>query len=143
MKTLNLVKHLRDKSVKYVHSKQLFLKYLLRNNVRNDHIFQRIEYTDVLVVYGECNKNSRLSITTYHERHPDIVTSSSIRFWIEQTQKVFSTKKESKPPAKSVTATINILVGIEVNTHFSTRRLHPESGFQKTNLWRIFGKHPT
>lgn len=105
------------------------------------------EYVDMLIVYGECRRNSREAANLYRERfperhHPSHTTFNRVEAKL-RTGSFPSTVKHANhnAPARNEENVINILAYVAVNPHVSLRRLAEEIGVSKATVHRILKGH--
>lgn len=104
------------------------------------------EYVDMLMIYGECRRNSRRATELYRNRFPDRITPGKNTFaYVEQKLRhgSFPTGKHQNPRRRPIATddnVINILAYIQVNPHISTRSLQQELGISKSTVQRVL-KH--
>lgn len=105
------------------------------------------EYVNMLLIYGECRKNSRRARDLYRERFPNRTTPSKNTFaYVEQKLRhgSFPSGKQQIPRRKPIQTednVINILAYLQVNPHISTRCLQQECGVSRTTIQRILKNH--
>ena len=106
-------------------------------------IFTYNEYVDMLLIYGECRRNSRRSRELYRVRYPNRITPNNNTF-VNLEKKLrsgsFPVGKHEAPrrkPVLTVDNTINILAYANVNPHVSTRLVAQELGVSKSSVHRV------
>lgn len=110
-------------------------------------LFTYDEYVDMILIYGECQKNGRRSQNLYRERYPNRETPSFRTF-----QKVeaklrsgfFPSGKQQTPRRNTVQTEeniIHILAYIQVYPHVSTRFLAQELDIGKSTVQRVLRNH--
>lgn len=100
------------------------------------------EYVDMLLIYGECRKNSREAAGVYQERFPDRRAPSHMWFSrVEQKMRTgsFPNLKHShhQTPARNEGNVVNILAYVAVNPHASVRTIAEECNVSKSTIQRI------
>lgn len=105
------------------------------------------EYVDMLLIYGECGRNSRRARDLYRNRFPNRTTPGKNTFaYVEQKLRhgSFPNGKHQNPRRKPIITdnnVINILAYIQVNPHISTRCLQEELGISKSTIQRVLKQY--
>lgn len=113
-------------------------------------LFTPNEYVDMLLIYGECRKNSRQAAQLYRERFPDRMAPSHPTFAnVERKMHTgsFPSPKgvEHSRPTRNEENVINTLAFMEVNPHASIRCAAEGIGIDKSLVQHILvknGYHP-
>lgn len=105
--------------------------------------FSPNECVDMLLIFGECHKNSREAARIYRERFPDRVTPSHMTFLrVEAKMRTGQFPSSSKhaqhlAPVRTEEMQINVLAYSGINPHTSVRILADEVGTSKSTVHRI------
>lgn len=104
------------------------------------------EAFDMLMILGECYQNFTTAAALYANRYPDRQHPMSRQAFRRLAERVRETGHVQPNPghknqeiAKPVRdeRTPDVLAAVQVNPHYSVRRLSVESGISSTSLWRI------
>lgn len=109
-------------------------------------LFTPNEYVDMLLIYGECRKNSRNAKALYQERFPERRTPSHMTFAMveeKMRQGSFPNSKHSHhdKPIQSEQNMVNVLAYVAVNPHVSIRTIAEEIGVSSSSVHRILKTH--
>lgn len=110
-------------------------------------VFTFDEYVDILLIYGECQKNSRRARELYRVRYPDRVPPNKNTFaYVEKKLRngCFPNWKPKTPRRKFMQTednVISILAYVAVDPHVSTRLLARELEVSRTTVQRVLKTH--
>lgn len=100
------------------------------------------EQVDMLLIYGECQKNAVHARNLYAERYPDRNSPSRRTFInvynkLRQTGSLKCCTSERVKPATSEETETDVLAMVTQNPHISTRQIERESGVSRSSVLRI------
>lgn len=109
-------------------------------------LFTANDYVDMLLIYGECQKNSRDARRLYQERFPERPTPSHRTFEnVERRMRTgsFPSPKNSNHsrPVRNEANTINVLALVAMNPHMSVRGISEEMNISRSSVQRILVNH--
>ncbi|KAL3272124.1 hypothetical protein HHI36_022589 [Cryptolaemus montrouzieri] len=100
------------------------------------------EKVDMLLIYGECRRNSTTSAILYAERYPERQHPS--RHYFPKLKVKFRQQPvvaDNQNFIVSENSEIDILAYINLNCTASTREIAQEIGISHQSVWRILKKH--
>ena len=108
------------------------------------------ECLEMVLIYGECQRNAQLAEREYQRRFPD-ARHPDWRTIVDVVQRLRDHGRFHRPrPGRTRTATdpeheVDVLAAFEADPHASTRAVAEESGLSTTSVWRIVNRqkfHP-
>jgi len=109
--------------------------------------FTNDEYVDILLIYGECERNARASARLYAERYPERMHPLDKTFTgiVERLRETgsFEARERSGAP-KSATDEdheTDVLAFVSINPTSSVREISRETDISFPSVWRILSKH--
>jgi hypothetical protein len=104
-------------------------------------MFTRDEQVDMLLVFGECRRNSRNAATVYAERYPNRVHPCATYFY--KLEKKFRREDANNDDDFIVSeeAEVNVLAYVHFDPTVSTRQLEKETNVNRESARLILKKH--
>lgn len=104
------------------------------------------EQVDMLLIYGECQKNSVRAKNLYAERYPHRSQPSRQTFKnvcdkLRQTGSLGVRKSERQKQVINEEMEISVLASVSRNPHISSRQIERESGISRRSILRILHRH--
>lgn len=112
-------------------------------------LYTASEYVDMLIIYGECERDCRRARDLYRARYPNrrIPGKDTFRYVEQELRKGSLPSGKAKvetPRTKSIQTddnVINTLAYLQANPHTSIRHLESELGISKSTIHRILKNH--
>ena len=104
------------------------------------------EQVDMILIYGECQRNSVQARILYSERYPDRILPSRQTFTnvcnkLRQTGCLSTRKSDCKKKVTHEGNEVGVLAMVARNPHVSSRQIERESGVSKRSVLRILHRH--
>jgi predicted transcriptional regulator len=115
-------------------------------------LYSNEEKVEMLLIYGECGKNSARALQLYAARYPEKTTISthldtSRHMFARQIENLCETgsinprKRNRRKTRTDEAAEVAVLGAVANNPHLSTRQIESYSGISKTSVHRILKRH--
>lgn len=112
-----------------------FLNYL------SNKMYTRDEQIDMLLIFGECRKNSRLASELYRHRYRNRNCPPSNYFWRLETKLRREPAVQEDQFIINEDAETNVLAYVNYAPSSSLREIEHECNISRSSAWRILKKH--